>query len=145
MPTFDAASVVESLDWDFTAAGVKAKGTIPEPSDAVIGRFLEGLKTLYSEAQDTLGMNIGGDATADEMLEAISSLTGDAFVKFMDKTAELFAELCGSSPSKAQLLALPLRVRAKFYGWVQVEVVSPEAGPGGGTAVVRSLPTAAAG
>jgi hypothetical protein len=142
MPMFDAGDVLESLDWDFTKAGVKAKGTVPEPSDAAIGRFLDGLKTLYAELQGVVATDLGPDATPDQMLEALSSVSGDNFVKAMADTAGLFAELCGSKPSKEQLLALPLRVRAHFYGWVQAEVVNPEVGPDAGTAVVRSLPSA---
>jgi len=148
MPSFDAGSVVEGLEWNFTTLpgypDRKAKGTVPEPSDATIGRFLDGLKKLYEEAQQ-LGAAGDVDGSPEQMLEALSSVTGDAFVDFMAKTAELFSDLCGNKPTKEQLLALPLRVRAQFYGWLQGEVVNPEAGPGGGTAVVRSLPTAAAG
>jgi len=144
MPMFDAGSVVESLEWDFTRAGVKAKGITPEPTDATIGRFLDGLKTLYEDAQK-LGATGEEADSPEQMLEALSALTGEAFVEFMAKTAELFAGLCSDKPTKEQLLALPLRVRAHFYAWIQSEVVNPEVGPGGGTAVVRSLPTAAAG
>jgi hypothetical protein len=145
MPKFDAGEVVESLEWDFTKAGVKAKGITPEPTDATIGRFMDGLKKLYEEAQKDMTIELGDDATPEQMLEAMSSLTGDSFVKFMADVAGLFADLCGGKPSKEQLLALPMRVRAHFYAWIQGEVVNPEVGPGGGTAVVRSLPTAAAG
>ena len=144
MPMFDAGAVVESLEWDFTAAGVKAKGIIPEPSDAAIGRFLDGLKNLYTKAQQLVGGDLE-DASPDEMLEALSSLSGEAFVTFMADTAGLFAELCGNKPTKEQLLSLPLRVRAKFYGWIQMEVVNPEAGTGAGNAAVTPLRSAAAG
>jgi len=143
MPSFDAGAVVEALTWDFHGAGVKAKGTIPEPTDRAIGDFLDGLRKLYTEAQGTASMP--ENATPDQMLEALSSLTGDKFVKFMADTAQLFADLCGGRPSQEQLLGLPMRVRVAFYSWLQSEVVSPEAGPGAGTAVVRSLPTASAG
>jgi hypothetical protein len=146
MPTFDAGDVVESLDWDFRKAGVKAHGTIPEPTDAAIGRFLDGLKKLYIEAQKSVPADgLPEDATPDQMLDALAQLTGDVFVKFMADTAGLFAELCSNKPSKEQLLELPLRVRVKFFAWVQMEVVNPEAGTGGGTAAVVRLPSAAAG
>jgi hypothetical protein len=151
MPTFDAGEVVESLDWDFTSPKIgvaalrKAKGTIPEPTDAAIGRFLDGLKKLYTESQKELTAELPEDATPDQMLDALSQLTGESFVKFMADTAELFAELCSNKPDKEQLLLLPLRVRVKFFAWVQQEVVNPEAGTGGGTAAVVKLSSAAAG
>src|SRR5215467_8722068 len=118
MPSFDAGAVVESLDWDFTKAGVKAKGVVPEPTDAAIGRFLDGLKKLYEEAQKTLTADVPDNATAEQMLDALNQLTGDAFVKFMADTAGLFGELCSNKPDKDTLLQLPLRVRVAFYGWI---------------------------
>ena len=149
MPTFDAGDVVESLDWDFSKSKIAslktAKGTIPEPTDAAIGRFLDGLKKLYEESQKSLTADMPDNATPEQMLDALAQLTGDAFVKFMADTAALFAGLCSGKPSAEQLLALPMRVRVKFYAWVQQEVVNPEAVTGGGTAVVRSLPTAVGG
>lgn len=146
MPAFDAGDVVEALDWDFSKAGVKAKGTVPEPTDATIGAFLDGLKKLYTDAQAAgMAPTIDENATPDQMLDALVGLTGEAFVKFMADTAELFGTLCGQKPSAAQLLQLPLRVRVRFYTWIQGEVVNPEAGTGGGTAVVRALPSAVAG
>jgi hypothetical protein len=149
MPAFDAGAAVESLDWDFSTSKIrdlaKAKGTVPEPTDAAIGRFLDGLKALYTQVQSLGVGQLPTDAAPEEMLAALSSLTGDKFVTFMADTAELFATLCSSQPSKDELLLLPLRARIKFYAWIQSEVVNPEAGTGAGTAVVRSLPSAAAG
>ena len=123
---------------------ITARGTIPEPSDATIGRFLDGLQKLYTEAQQ-LTSSLPAEADPGTMLERLNQLSGDAFVKIGEGAAGLFADLCGSKPSKEQLLALPLRVRVRFYAWIQSEVVNPEAVPGAGTAAVRSLPSAAAG
>lgn len=146
MPMFDAGDVVESLDWDFTKAGVRAKGAIPEPTDAQIGDFLDGLKKLYTEVQGSgLDLSVPEHATPEQMMDALAGVTGEAYVEFMAKIAGLFATLCSDQPSQDNLLALPMRVRVKFYGWVQSEVVSPEAGTGGGMAAVRALPSAAAG
>jgi len=147
MPTFDSSTVtVEDLAWDLHGFGVKAKGTIPEPSDGAIGKFLDDLKTLYAKAQGTgLDADLPENATAAQMMDALAGITGETFVAFMADLAGIFAELCGDKPTKANLLALPMRVRVKFYEWVQQEVVNPEAGPGAGNAVVRSLPSAAAG
>lgn len=146
MPTFDAGTVVESLDWDFTAAKVKAKGTIPEPSDAQIGDFLDGLKKLYTDARESgLDLDLPDNATPEQMMDALTAVTGDKYVAFMAKVAGLFAALCSDKPSQDNLLALPMRVRVKFYAWVQQEVVSPEAGTGAGTVALRSVPPAVAG
>ncbi|HYK70427.1 MAG TPA: hypothetical protein VEV45_20955 [Streptosporangiaceae bacterium] len=159
MPTFDAGAVVESLDWDFTGkqpnghiapgwpkALAGAKGAIPEPSDAAIGRFLDDLKKLYEAAQkEGLAGEDIDTASPAEMLDALSSITGDKFVAFMADTAGIFSALCSEQPSKEQLLLLPMRMRVKFFTWVQNEVVNPEAGTGAGNGVVKSLPSARAG
>jgi len=147
MPTFDAGTVVEALDWDFHAAGVKAKGTIPEPSDAQIGAFLDAVKNLYTKAKGSgLAVDTGdGNLTPEQMLDALAGVTGEAYVEFMASLAEIFATLCSDKPTKANLLALPMRVRVKFFAWVQEEVVSPEAGTGAGTVALRTVPPAVAG
>jgi hypothetical protein len=153
MPMFDAGNAVEALDWDFStlknpATGkpyVNARGSIPEPSDVMIGEFLDGLKKLYQEARELVEAGENADATPGEMLEALNSLTGAMFVDQMASIAGLFDGLCSGKPGREQLLALPLRARSKFYGYVQNEVVNPEAGTGAGTAVVKPLRPAAAG
>lgn len=146
MPSFDAGDVLESLDWDFTKAGVKASGAIPEPTDHQIGQFLDGLKTLYTDAKASgLDLDLPDGATPEQMMDALNQVTGEKFEQFMAKTAGLFASLCSGKPSTEQLLALPLRVRVKFFGWVQSEVVRPEAGTGAGNVVAMSPRSAAAG
>lgn len=144
MPKFNAADVVESLEWDFTACGVKHKGVTPEPSDKQIGAFLDGLKRLFEDSQDLLPSDLE-NPTPEQMLEAMSAVTGDAFVELMAETAGLFAELCSNSPSKLQLLDIPMRVRVHFYAYIQNEVINPEVGTGAGTAQVKPLRSAAAG
>jgi hypothetical protein len=145
MPTFNAGTIAESLEWDFSEAGVKEKGTVPEPSDRMIGDFLDGLKVLYEKARAD-GMAMDGSAeNPGDMLTALTSVTGEKFVMFMADIAGLFGALCSNKPSQEVLLKLPLRVRVAFYGWMQAEVISPEAGPGAGIAAARALPSPAAG
>lgn len=145
MSKFNASLVTaETLDWDFTGLGVDATGTIPEPSDQKIGEFLDSLKSLYTETQASLP-KLPDDPSAEQMLEALSNVTGRQFVKLMADVAGLFAKLCSQQPSKAQLLALPMRYRVHFYAWINDEVVNPEAGTGAGTAAVKTLRSAAAG
>jgi hypothetical protein len=63
----------------------------------------------------------------------------------MADIAGIFARLCQGKPDQETLLKLPLRVRVAYYGWLQGQVVSPEAGPGAGTPGLRALPSPAAG
>ena len=78
-------------------------------------------------------------------MEALDDLDPEDVVSLMGKMAALYADLCSGDPSKAQILALPMRVRQQFFVWLQTEVMSPEAGPGAGRAQVTPLPRAAAG
>lgn len=149
MPAFDAGSTVEELDWDFTTLNGypdgTAKGTIKEPSDKMIGRFLDGLRNLMLGSDLGAAAKIGEDANAEEILSALNDLTGDALVEVMDKSAGLYAALCSGHPTKKQLTDLPLRVRVIFYEWLMSEVVRPEARTPAGNGQVVRLPTAARG
>ena len=145
MPSFNAETFgVEGLDWDFHGFGVKAKGIIPEPSDHAIGQFLDDLKSLYTDAKG-LDLDLPDNPSAEQMMDALSQVTGEKFEQFLAKMAEIFARLCSDKPTKEQLLALPMRVRAKFYGWLQSEVVRPEAESGAGNVVAMPPRSAAAG
>jgi hypothetical protein len=144
MPLFDAGVVVESLEYDFTKAGVKAKGTIPEPTDEQIGQFLGGLRELARKASEVGDLEVD-DTDPAAMLGLLNSLDPVKFVEVLSSTSEVYAKLCSDRPTAEQISALPLRVRYKFFGWLQSEVVSPEAGPGAGNAQVVTLPRTAAG
>lgn len=145
MAKFDSAAfTAESLEWDFSGFGVQASGIVPEPKDQQIGKFLDDLKALYLTTQKELP-SLPEDASAEQMLEGLSQVTGKQWVKLMSDVAGLFAELCSQQPSKTQLLALPMRWRIQFYGWIQSEVVNPEVVTGAGNVVAMSPRSAAAG
>lgn len=156
MPGFDAGSTVEALDWDFSTlinpktkkAYVNRKGTLTEPSDQMIGDFLEGGKKIYADLRDGpagQAMNLPADASATDMIDAVMSVTGKLYVDMQASLAALFGALCSGDPSTEELLALPLRARTEFYRWIQTEVVYPEAKTAAGNGQVISLPTAARG
>jgi len=142
LPAFSAESVVEALDYSFLPY-TDATGTIREPTDKQIASFLSGVKKVVTQSELTLP-NVDPDNPASVM-EALDGLDPEDVVSLMGKMAGLYADLCSGDPSKAQILALPLRVRQQFFTWLQTEVMSPEAGPGAGRAQVRQLPRAVAG
>lgn len=157
---FNAVEVIEPLDWDFTGRKPdgtmtpkwpkslqNASGTITEPSDAAIGRFMDGMGKLMAEAQkqyaELAEVAAGEDSAA--IAEAISGVGTRDVVKYHEQMAGLYSELCGGHPTKTQILQLPLRARLPFYTWLSAEVVNPEAGTGAGNGQVIPLPTAVAG
>jgi hypothetical protein len=152
MPKFDAGSVVEPLDYDFTTVKGyphrKAKGVIPEPTDEKIAAFIGHLRDSMTSAKSLAGDGSGAvedftDPTA--FLGQLDSYDPDKFLSVYSGVASAYSELCSGTPSPEEISALPLRVRLRFFAWVMQEVVSPEAGTGAGTAAVIPLRSSAAG
>ena len=143
MPAFSAESVVEALDYSFLPY-TDAKGTIREPTDKQIASFLTGVKKVVKESEDKLPETVD-PADPSSVMEALDDLDPEDVVSLMGKMAGLYADLCSGDPSKAQIMALPMRVRQQFYVWLQSEVMSPEAGPGAGRAQATPQMRAVAG
>lgn len=148
MPKFEAASVVEELRYDFNPY-VDAAGVIDEPTDKMVGAFMSEIQELTSGGLGRVGISQEDIAEAgddpEKIMNAVAGLKPDEVVKVMSDMAAAYAKLCDGKPSKAQLLKLPLRVRVLFFGWLQREVMSPEAVPPAGIAGVTPLPRAAGG
>lgn len=144
MPQFDAEGIAEGLECRLKPYA-DFDGLIPEPSDQQIGEFLSALKRAITGARERMGAKEDIDVTdPDQVAEAVENLEPAEFVKMADEMAALHADLCSGTPSKAQILAVPLRRRTLFYQWLQGEVMSPEAGKPAGNERARTLPPAAA-
>ncbi len=143
MPAFDAGTVVEALDFTFEPFVKGCRGTIREPTDKLIAGFLSGIKKVIQEVQADIP-SVAADDPAG-LLNALDDLDPEIVVSLMAKMAGQYAKLCSGFPSAEQILELPMRQRQMFFGWLQSEVMTPEAGPGAGKAVVTQLPRAAAG
>jgi hypothetical protein len=143
LPGFNAGTVVEALEWDFRPY-VKATGTIAEPTDDQIAKFLNDLKALFESIKDKFPQDVDTTSMA-EVAEAFDDLDASAVVDAHKDMAVIFSALCSGNPSPEMLLLLPMRVRSIFYGWLRQEVMSPEVAPGAGNAPVTTLRSAAAG
>jgi hypothetical protein len=148
MAGFSAETVVEPLDYDFrTKADRDAiHGTVREPNDRQIADYLAGIKKLVKAYEGKLpaGM-VTGTADAASLTDAAQELDPEIVIGLHGDVAGLFAALCSGEPSRDDILRLAPRVRAHFYGWLQREVMNPEAAPGGGSAQVKNLRSVAAG
>jgi len=150
---FDAGSVVEPLTWNFASlkdpAGkpyVDKSGVVREPTDRQLADYLAGIKKLIKEFRGKLPDDLmTGTATPAELTSAVDDLDPETVTQFHAGLAAVVADLCSGTPSKDDLLGLPIRIRSVFYTWLQQEVMAPEAAPGGGNAQVRNLRSAAAG
>lgn len=143
MPSFKADSAVEALDYDFMPYA-NSRGVIKEPSDRQIAQFLDDCKRISKEAQDSVPAD-ADTSTPAGMLAALDMLNPEQVVAVLAKMADAYESLCSGTPTAADMLSLPMRVRQLFFVWLQQEVMSPEAGPGAGIAAANNRKRAAAG
>jgi hypothetical protein len=144
LAAFNAATVVEALDWTFEPF-VHASGQIREPADEQITAYLTAVKALMAEVRQEVPALPDGSSDPADLIAALDDLDPESMQKLNGKMAAIYADLCSGDPSAEQILGLPPRRRTMFFGWLQQEVMSPEAAPGGGSAQVKTLRSAAAG
>jgi hypothetical protein len=168
MPGFNAATVVEALDWKFDSCDGKHDGdcwrgpssgdrpsqctvfvpgahcVVSEPNDDQITEYMTALKKLTADIRARVP-TVGEDSDPVDLMTAIDDLEPEIIKEMTSRMADICSDLCSGSPSTEQMMMLPPRRRTMFYGWLQQEVLSPEAVPGGGNAQVRTLRSAAAG
>lgn len=152
MPKFDAGSVVEPLDYDFTTVKGyphrKAKGVIPEPTDQQVAKLIGSLRDAMTDAKSLAGDDSTEVQDFSDPAAFLGQLDGydpEKFLSVYASVAKAYADLCSGSPSLEEITALPMRVRLRFFAWLMQEVVAPEAGPGVGNAAVIPLRMPAAG
>lgn len=150
MPKFDAGHVVDPLDYDFTTvAGYphkRAKGTIAEPTDEMITTFIADLRDLMREAgavvEDVVGLDLANPA---QFFQQLDNYDPGQLLGIYQGMAAACSKLCAGQPTTEEISDLPMRIRVRFFQWLQQEVVSPEAVTGAGNAVVTPLRSVAAG
>ena len=143
VPGFNAATVVEALDWTFEPF-VHASGVIREPNDEQIKTYLKDIKAIGEEVRKQIPDAPDGASPMD-LMSALEDLDLDSVSGLTETMAGIIAALCSGDPTREQILALPPRRRTMFYGWLQQEVMSPEAAPGAGNTQVTNLRSAHAG
>jgi hypothetical protein len=137
LPAFSAESVVEPLDYSLRPH-VNKNGTIKEPTDKQIAEYLAALKKLMKDFRGQLpDAMVAGSTDVGAMLDAVDDLDAEIAVKLNEQMAQIASDLCSGDPSKDDILAIPPRIRAMFLAWLQREVMSPEAAPGGGSSATK--------
>lgn len=134
MGSFDAATAVEQLDYDFTAYDAD-KGVIPEPSTGQMEAYFNEVREiaqrarkLQESAKKMQEREKSGDAMSDEEAqEVLAAMDEFSLAKFQSEMSAAIARLCSDSPSEDQLAKLPHRVLQAFMKWISGEF-RPEAG-----------------
>lgn len=122
MPKFDAASVVEPLDWDFTKFVDGAKGITPEPNEKLLAEFIRDVANLTSDvAKERKGLS--EDASIEDVVAAVAELrTCDILEEMYERMSHIYAAVCQDSPNFDQLQGLPIRHRSAFYTYMAKEL-----------------------
>lgn len=160
MAGFDAGSAVEPMDWDFSKFGA-GKGTIPEPSDVEIEKFMRKYQVLATQvmrsaevqtneelrelveqrAKEADPNNPTAPLTVAESLEVMKTvdLSGVKATEISDAMLELVLTVTKGMPGREQILALPNRIRGAFYGWLIGQLTNPDFSVAAGTRPSLSL------
>jgi ATP phosphoribosyltransferase len=123
MSKFNAATAVESLEYDFTAYGGEA-GLIPEPSTDQIDQFFTDLRNIVKQVQGLKAQAESaksGEMTQEQMDEVLAAMDDVSIKKFQTEMTEAVSALCSNQPSVEQITKLPYRVLQAFIQWVSGE------------------------
>ena len=108
MSGFVAQESVASLDYDFTKFVKGAKGTIKEPSQAAVKKYLGVIAGLMPTGK-----------IEELVLVAESGVDIDSTFK------DAIAEVCSNKPTRAALDELPHRVLVTFAAWLYGSLTNP--------------------
>lgn len=145
---FNAGTVVEVLDWDFTTmegATAEDKGIIPSPSqetcDVFQARYF-GLLEALSKAQVNTETRVDEDpvVAANRLLEEARRPISERLSEWRERTDErdkdatlindemirIVADACCGSPTEAQIRLLGSRELQAFIAWVNEQFTSPK-------------------
>jgi len=145
---FNAASVVEVLDWDFTkcpGATEDDKGITPSPSPETIDLFKArywGLMEELNKAAVNTDRRDGESPVeaANRILEDAKRPLDDRIAELHERTKEpdknaqlindevirILADVCGGSPTEAQIRLLPGRELQAFAAYMNEQLTAPK-------------------
>jgi hypothetical protein len=98
---FIASEAVKPLNYDFSPYS-KAKGTVPEPSQADIKKFQKKVRSV----------------SPDGSPKKLSQLSDEEAEAAHETLVTALAEFCHGKPTQAQIETLPYRVLVAFIGWL---------------------------
>lgn len=129
---FDAADIVEPLDYNFDTLARRypglypaldgVSGTVPEPSDEMVQRFQRDFAgataDLIPEGVDT------NDRAA--LARVMRDMDDAVYKKSEDALLDALAALTRGQPTREQMGALPYRMKREFIKWLTNELMNPE-------------------
>jgi hypothetical protein len=149
---FKAVEHVEALEYTFEPYA-PITGTIPEPNDTEVNRFVRRWWKLVGEAQSLATAQVEAsakEATEEkpEPPESVEALV-DSMGSWDDHSedgqrlaramADLVEELSRGTLSTDTLMSVPFRPRAQFFGWLLGELTNAGKGSVGTSNVLRAV------
>lgn len=144
---FVAGDIAEPLDWDFTAFGTpEDRGVIPDPSPDAVDLFGWRYRALLQELYQTIAEDhtaVEGETT-EQAAERIAAHASKPLMQRLDEWAarttetkaenarindelrRILADICGGSPTLAQIELLPSRHLRLFTAWLNEELSAPK-------------------
>lgn len=127
MPTFNADSIGGDIDYDFTKWG-GPKGTVPEPTRAAVNKMMKDVTKAFKDAGLGPETAEGEVLSPEQVADTMNKVEDDEmFEKLTEVLLDVLAEVCGGSPSKEALAALPYRPFQGFFGYLIGNLTNPEA------------------
>jgi hypothetical protein len=139
---FDAATVLDALEYDFTRYG-GSKGEIPEPSDKQLLAFMKSLAETMQQAfsreaktpeGNAVRLQVVTDQKPSEIFNALADLTNEEMLENQRPMMEAISKLCSGTPSVEEIFMVPFRRRMLFVAWLLKEL-NPEAAGAGSTSL----------
>jgi hypothetical protein len=117
MPGFDAGTIVEPMDYDFTKFGGR-KAVIPEPGEEVVKQMYKEMDELIKSIASEF-VTLPENPSAQDLVESLNQLTmSESYAPMLQGMTEIYSRLCANSPSVDELQLIPPRIRALFFQWV---------------------------
>lgn len=126
MPKFDASSIGGDLEYDLSKWGGPV-GVVPEPPRSAVTKLMKEISIAFKESglrdkdedDDTL--------TPDEVERTMNQVEDEEmFERLTEKLIDALAKVCGGSPSREALEALPYRPFMGFFGYLVGNLTNPE-------------------
>jgi hypothetical protein len=106
---FNSKDSVSPLDYDFSEHVPGVKGTIPEPTGALLDEFRGTLTQFF---------NLDGELKEKNLTKEDQDLLKVALI-------DALADVCAGSPTREQIEALPYRPQLAFIKWMASEILNP--------------------
>jgi hypothetical protein len=126
MPEFNADSIGGDIKYNFEKWG-GPKGIVPEPTRAQVNNLMKAVTMAFKDAGLAPNTEEGEVLSPDQVADTMNKVEDpEMFEKLTTVLLDCLAEVCGGSPSREVLEALPYRPFQGFFGYLIGNLTNPE-------------------